>query len=116
MRRYSVVARCERTGRLAGVTELGLDSAEPAWGYQFVTAVAREHRGHRLGLLVKTVMMEQLATAEPELAHVITGNADSNQHMISINADLGYRQLDSWQSWEVDVAAVLQSHPETAHA
>jgi GNAT superfamily N-acetyltransferase len=107
MRRYSVVARCERTGRLAGVTELGLDSADPVWGYQFITAVAREHRGHRLGLLTKTAMLEKLAVSEPELAHILTGNADSNQHMISINDDLGYRVLDEWQSWELEVAAVI---------
>ena len=31
------------------------------------TAVVRAHRGHRLGLLVKTAMLDLLAAAEPQL-------------------------------------------------
>jgi GNAT superfamily N-acetyltransferase len=107
MRRYSVAARCDQTGELAGLTQLGVNSEDPEWGYQFVTAVTRKHRGHRLGLLVKVAMLELLATAEPDMRHIITGNADANQHMIAINAELGYRVLDEQQSWELDVAAVV---------
>ena len=52
---------------LAGLTELGIDPQDPSWAYQFITAVAREHRGHRLGLLVKVAMLDMLADAEPAL-------------------------------------------------
>lgn len=106
MQRYSVAARCDRTGELAGLTQLGVNPEDPEWGYQFITAVSREHRGHRLGLLVKVAMLELLTTAEPDLRRIVTGNADANQHMIAINAELGYRILDEQQSWELDVAAV----------
>jgi GNAT superfamily N-acetyltransferase len=116
VRFYTVVARCDRTGELAALTQMGVDSADPAWGYQFITAVTRAHRGHRLGLLVKAVMMEQFMVAEPQVTRVLTGNADSNQHMIAINADLGYQVLDAMQSWELDVAAVTQPHQEHTHA
>ena len=107
MQRYSVAARCDRTGELAGLTQLGVNPQDPEWGFQFITAVARQHRGHRLGLLVKVVMLELLATAEPDLRRIITGNADGNQHMIAINAELGYHILDEDQSWELDVSAVV---------
>jgi RimJ/RimL family protein N-acetyltransferase len=105
IRRYSVAARCDRTGELAGLTGIGVDSQDPAWGFQFVTAVTREHRGHRLGLLVKVAMLELLADAEPALRHIMTGNADGNKHMIAINDELGFRILDHWQSWQLDVPA-----------
>jgi RimJ/RimL family protein N-acetyltransferase len=56
--------------------------------------------------LVKVAMLEWLAEAEPGLRRVMTGNAGTNEHMIAINAELGFRVLDEWQSWELDVAAV----------
>ena len=106
VRRYAVAARSGRTGELAGLTEIGIDPQDPSWAYQFITAVTREHRGHRLGLLVKVAMLDMLADAEPALRRILTGNAGSNRYMISINAALGFEVLDEWQSWELDVAAV----------
>ena len=116
IRRHTVAARYDRSGELAGLTEIGVEAEDPAWGYQFVTAVTREHRGHRLGLLVKVAMLELLADAEPEMHWILTENADSNRHMIDINAALGFEILDEWQSWELDVAAVPQSRPARVEA
>jgi GNAT superfamily N-acetyltransferase len=113
---YSVSARFDRTGEVVGHTQIGMDTVGGVWGFQFATAVTRAHRGHRLGLLMKVAMQENFMVAEPQVTRVITGNADSNQHMISINADLGYQVLDAQQSWELEVAAVAQPHPEPSHA
>jgi RimJ/RimL family protein N-acetyltransferase len=115
-RRHAVAARSDRTGELAGLTEIGIDPQDPSWGYQFITAVAREHRGHRLGLLVKVAMLDLLAAAEPALRQILTENAGSNQHMIAINDELGFEVLDEWQSWELEVAAAPQGQPEQARA
>jgi hypothetical protein len=69
--------------------------------------VARPHRGHRLGLLLKVVMLGLLAQREPALRWIITGNAESNRHMILINEALGYRALDRWTtSWRLPVASL----------
>jgi RimJ/RimL family protein N-acetyltransferase len=106
---YTVAARCDQSGELAGLTNLTVDPLVPAWGHQGLTAVSRAHRGHRLGMLVKAAMLQQLAEAEPGLRRVMTGNAGTNQHMIAINAELGFRVLDEWQSWELDVAAVTRT-------
>jgi RimJ/RimL family protein N-acetyltransferase len=109
IRGYTVVVKCDQTGELAGMTRIGVDPNRPAWGFQQLTAVVRAHRGHRLGLLVKVAMMDWLAKAEPQLQHIVTGNASSNAHMIGINADLGYRVADRWQSWQLDVAKALEA-------
>jgi RimJ/RimL family protein N-acetyltransferase len=106
LRRYSVAARSESTGELAALTELQVDPQAPEWAYQGLTVVARAHRGHRLGLLVKVAMLERLAGREPQLERIITGNADVNEHMIAINVALGYQILDHWLSWELAVADV----------
>ena len=55
--------------------------------------MARNHRGHRVGLLVKTAMLDWLAAAEPGVEHITTDNADSNQWMIAINDLLGFEIL-----------------------
>jgi RimJ/RimL family protein N-acetyltransferase len=107
LRYYSVAARGESTGELAALTELQVDPQAAGWGYQGLTVVARPHRGHRLGLLVKVTMLELLAGREPQLERIITGNADVNEHMIAINTALGYQILDHWLSWELAVADVL---------
>ena len=45
------------------------------------TAVARQHRGHRLGLLLKIDMMRWLAEAEPQLKIIQTwNNVDNSVH------------------------------------
>jgi GNAT superfamily N-acetyltransferase/RimJ/RimL family protein N-acetyltransferase len=107
LRYYTAAARSVATGELAGLSQLGVDPAEPTWGHQELTVVARPHRGHRLGLLVKLAMLELLAEREPQLTRIITGNADGNKHMIAINAELGFRVLDRWPNWEIEVDQAL---------
>ncbi|MGH3361637.1 MAG: GNAT family N-acetyltransferase [Nocardioides sp.] len=85
-----VVARHRGTGELAGHTVVTVDTERPGIGDQHDTAVAREHRGHRLGVLVKADMVRWLAE-EPQLATIDTWNAESNDHMIGVNELLGYR-------------------------
>jgi GNAT superfamily N-acetyltransferase len=107
LRYYTVTARHDRTGELAGMTQLGVDPLVPDCGFQELTVVARSHRGHRLGMLVKVAMLELLADHEPLLERIFTGNADANDHMIAINTELGFGVLGQWLSWELTVTEVL---------
>jgi GNAT superfamily N-acetyltransferase len=108
-RRHTVAAVHDETGQMAALTDLSVDPEFPEWGFQQMTAVARPHRGHRLGLLVKAAMMERLETAEPGLRTILTGNADVNEHMIAINEQLGFEQVHpGWQVQSIDVAALLR--------
>ena len=45
----------------------------------------REHRGHRLGTLVKVANLERLLDVAPEARRVHTWNADTNTYMVAIN-------------------------------
>jgi GNAT superfamily N-acetyltransferase len=107
LRYYTVAARHDRTGELAGMTQLGVDPMTPDCGFQELTVVARSHRGHRLGMLVKVAMLELLADHEPLLERIYTGNAGANDHMIAINTELGFSVLSRWLSWELGVTDVL---------
>ncbi|MGZ8738865.1 MAG: GNAT family N-acetyltransferase [Nocardioides sp.] len=90
-RLYRILARHRGTGELGGHTVVAVDTERPHLGEQHDTAVARDHRGHRLGALLKADMMMWLAETEPQLETIDTWNTESNNHMIGINERLGYR-------------------------
>jgi GNAT superfamily N-acetyltransferase len=115
LRTYSLAARHDASGELAGLTEVAVDPADPGWGHQMLTGVTRAHRGHRLGLLLKTAMTEWLRAEEPAVERIQTWNAESNRYMIDVNEALGYTilgQPGTW--WRLDVAAVLAEHAPAA--
>lgn len=109
VRGYTVAALRDASGEMAAFTEVVIDPEHPEWAYQQLTAVTRPHRGHRLGLLVKTAMLEWLAAAEPEIERIATGNAVANEHMIAVNETLGYEVLQpGYRFYEIPVATVLE--------
>jgi GNAT superfamily N-acetyltransferase len=108
VREYSVTAVHDATGEMAAMTQVAIDPGSPQWGHQALTAVTRAHRGHRLGLLVKAAMLEWLATAEPQIEQIETGNAASNKHMIAVNEALGFEVAPPvFHSYELGVADAL---------
>ena len=110
MRGYTVLARHDASGELGGMTQVELNSEHPDWAIQALTAVTREHRGHRLGLRLKVGMLDLLADREPLVKHILTSNAAANEHMIGINEMLGYRPVGPVvQSWELPADQVPQS-------
>jgi GNAT superfamily N-acetyltransferase len=110
LRQYVLAAVHEASGEMAAMTAVAVEPDAPAWGHQELTAVTREHRGHRLGLLLKTAMIEWLAQAEPQVSRIETGNAAANDHMIAVNDALGFvASAPAFHTVELDVAAVLRS-------
>jgi GNAT superfamily N-acetyltransferase len=89
-RLYTIYARHRETGKLAGKTIVQVELERPHIGHQHDTSVVAAHRGHRLGLLLKASMVEWLGEAEPQLEMIDTWNAESNDHMIGVNEQLGY--------------------------
>ena len=92
-RAYHLIARHRETGELAGHTIVAVEAERPTIGHQHDTSVVRAHRGHRLGLLLKTAMIQWLADEEPQLESIDTWNTESNDHMIGVNEQLGYTVL-----------------------
>lgn len=86
---YRLLARHRHTGEWAGQTLLCVDELRPGVAMQEDTSVLPAHRGHRLGLLLKTTMLLWMRQRHPELRSIDTWNADSNTHMIEVNERLG---------------------------
>ena len=102
---YEVAAMHDASGEMAALTQVNVDPDIDGWAFQDITAVTRPHRGHRLGLHVKVAMLEWLAEIEPHVRHIVTFNAVQNEHMVAVNAELGHRISDYFESFELDVAA-----------
>ena len=88
------------TGDAAGFTLIHVHDAHPHRPEQWNTAVTGPHRGHRLGLLLKAVNLQQLVTSTPEARHVTTWNAGENNHMLGINTRLGFRLHSVHGAWK----------------
>ena len=100
---YRVVARDTVTGVAGGHTLVALNPLRPHIAGQGDTAVARQHRGHRLGMLVKIEMMHWLAEAEPQIETIDTWNNADNSFMINVNEAIGYRLSRVFNMYELNL-------------
>jgi GNAT superfamily N-acetyltransferase len=119
---YRVIARHRDSGEIGGHTMVATHPLQPELGGQADTAVARHHRGHRLGLLLKIDMMRWLAEVEPQLKIIETWNNADNTFMINVNEALGYRLSRIFNMYELrldspltrDAAFPASSYPLSA--
>jgi GNAT superfamily N-acetyltransferase len=90
-----------RDGRLVAFTDLQIPLAQPERAHQAGTLVLSEHRGHRLGALVKTAVLRELAATMPEVRRISTFNCDSNVPMVAVNEALGFRPAGHLSTWSL---------------
>ncbi|TDC53528.1 GNAT family N-acetyltransferase [Micromonospora sp. KC207] len=107
MKPYIVLATNERTGEVAGLTEVVVPAQHPTRADQYDTIVVQEHRGYGIDRAIKARMLLELRSAEPELTEVQTWNAQANEAMLKVNAELGYRPDREWCEYSVDVAQLV---------
>ncbi|MDO5068150.1 MAG: GNAT family N-acetyltransferase [Propionibacteriaceae bacterium] len=89
---FIAVAIEQTSGRAVAINELLSSRALPENPvYQWDTLVLPEHRGRRLGMLVKAANLQAVRDAVPEAWLVTTFNAAENQPMLAVNEALGFR-------------------------
>ncbi|MFE9871413.1 GNAT family N-acetyltransferase [Micromonospora sp. NPDC005686] len=113
MKPYIVLALHEQTGEVAGLTEVVVPAQHPTRADQYDTIVVHDHRGYGIDRAIKARMLLELRSAEPEVIEVQTWNAQDNESMLKVNAELGYRPDRDWCEYGVDVAKLvhrLDSH------
>jgi GNAT superfamily N-acetyltransferase len=97
---YRLLARRRSDHAWAGHTIVCVDPRKAGWADQEDTTVVRVHRGHRLGLLLKSAMLIWLREAEPQIGFIDTWNAASNTHMIAVNEAIGCRPVGESHLWQ----------------
>jgi GNAT superfamily N-acetyltransferase len=100
---HHVVAALDGTGRVAGFAELVRYPDEPAAVDVWSTGVAREHRGHGLGLRLKAAASLWMRELDAAARWVWTANHEGNAAMLGINRALGYRPAERWYTYEFPV-------------
>ncbi|RKN39067.1 GNAT family N-acetyltransferase [Micromonospora endolithica] len=91
------------TGALVAWTMLDVGGSAPWHAWQATTIVDPDHRGHRLGLIVKIENLRYALAREPRLTAIDTWNAAVNDYMININERMGFRAVDAWTDWQLDL-------------
>ena len=86
----TVVAQ-EPDGALSGLTEVTYAPDEATMLWQMLTGVGNAFLGRGLGKWLKAAMLLRVRQEFPAVRFVVTGNASSNEAMLSINERLGFR-------------------------
>jgi GNAT superfamily N-acetyltransferase len=96
------VARHRASGEVVANTAVfALDDTAYTDAFQGITIVDKEHRGHRLGLLLKLVNLGLVRENFPRVRAIWTDNADVNAPMIDINVLLGYQIVDALGEYQI---------------
>lgn len=88
------------TGTLAGFTELSIPPEIERPVEQQDTLVLKEHRGHRLGMLLKLANLQYLAEKHPGHPSVTTFNAEENRPMLDVNEAIGFVPVGYGGGWK----------------
>jgi GNAT superfamily N-acetyltransferase len=106
---YIVLAIHDPDSTVAGLTEVVVPAQHPERADQYDTIVGRAHRGNGIDRAIKARMLFELRSAEPDLREVQTWNAQHNESMLKVNAELGYQADRDWYEYGADVAQLVQS-------
>jgi mycothiol synthase len=104
--RWSLHLRDNETGKIAGLTELLWNPHKPTFAHQGITAVWPQYRGKRLGRWLKAELLKKLIAERPDVTIVRTENADSNDAMLKINTELGFKPYLAEHVWQVRTETV----------
>jgi len=96
---FTLISR-EKDGRISGLTEIVYDSREDYQILQELTGVLPEFRGRGLGKWLKAQMVFHIRDNYPNAKMIITGNADVNAPMLSINERMGFKRHKGGQMYK----------------
>jgi GNAT superfamily N-acetyltransferase len=91
------------TGTLAAFTQLAVPADLTRPVTQEDTLVLREHRGHRLGMLLKVANLQFLEEVAPGHPCVLTWNAEENRAMLDVNEAVGFVPIGYEGAWRLDL-------------
>jgi GNAT superfamily N-acetyltransferase len=113
IQRWTIYVRHRHSRAIAGYTEVLWNPSHPQLARQDDTAVHPDYRGRGLGRWLKAAMLEKILQNHPEIKYVRTENAISNDAMLKINTELGFKPYKDYHVWQVTVERVRAYLNET---
>jgi GNAT superfamily N-acetyltransferase len=93
------------SGRLVGFTQLKVPDEQGTAASQWDTIVVREHRGRRLGMLLKLANFDHLQRVAPGHASILTWNAEENRPMLDVNEAVGFTPIGYEGAWKLSLSS-----------
>lgn len=97
----------EATRRFVGMTDVWSEPGTPDRMHVGDTAVEPAHRGRSLGKWLKAAVTRKILDERPGVRWVITFNAGSNDAMLGINRQLGFRTTAVHTTWQIPTDRLL---------
>lgn len=104
-----LIAVHKPTGDWVGLSEIIFLEKQPEQAYQGDTGVDPSHRNKGLGRWLKAASIKSFMERRPDVKRIDTENAGSNEPMLSINIEMGYKPLHVNYAWQGDVATVREA-------
>jgi len=102
------VAAHRTSGQWAGFTTVAYQSLEPHLAWQWDTGVHPDHRNMGLGRWLKGQMIKKLHHDHPDVRMIDTENAGSNEPMLNINVEMGFKPILVTNYWQGSLATLRE--------
>jgi mycothiol synthase len=99
--RWAIYAVDRASGAFVGLSDISIRPGTPDRVFVGDTGVDPAHRGNGLGKWLKAEITRRILADLPEVRWVITRNAGSNDAMLAINTQLGFRTTSVDTTWQI---------------
>lgn len=96
------------SGDFVGLSNVFLQKHQPEIAWQGDTGVDPAHRNRGLGRWMKAATIEKVREGHSGVDRIDTFNAGSNEAMLSINVEMGYKPILLTAAWQGDLAVVRE--------